>query len=209
VERDCPYSALKLYLGTPGGPWYAKGIHPVTLETLGRLKSIVSHDTDSAEVMKALKTGPYGRCVYRCDNDVADNQVVNLEFQDGVTATLTACGFTTEWMRTVKVMGTRGEIRAHQGKDEIQLLDFSSGSQELRQLPRGEGHGGGDEGLISDFIQRVSSPRNEESRTAASVSVHGHLMAMAAEKSRLERRIIDMEDYTRQVRCSGGEGDKR
>jgi predicted dehydrogenase len=209
AEGDCPYSALKLYLGTPGGPWYARGLHPVTMETLGRLKAIVSHDTDNREVLKALKSGPYGRCVFRCDNDVADNQVVNLEFRDGVTAVLSACGFTAEWMRTVKVMGTRGEIRGHQGKDEIQVQDFSSGSQEVLRLPRGEGHGGGDEGLISDFIERVSSPAGEESRTAASVSVHGHLMAMAAEKARLERKVIDMEEYYRQVERSAAEGKRR
>jgi len=75
AEKDCPYSALKVYLGTPGGPWYARGLHPVTRESLGRLKAVVSHDTGSTEVMEALRTGPYGRCVYRCDNDVADNQV--------------------------------------------------------------------------------------------------------------------------------------
>jgi hypothetical protein len=105
-------------------------------------------------------------------------------------------------------MGTQGEIRAHQGKDEIQVLDFSSGSCEILQLPRGEGHGGGDEGLISDFIHRVAFPQREESRSAASVSVHGHLMAMAAEKARLENRVIDMEEYHRQVRSSIKRGQK-
>ena len=41
----------------------------------------------------AMRNGPYGKCVYDCDNDVCDNQVVTMEFEGGVIATLTMIAF--------------------------------------------------------------------------------------------------------------------
>jgi len=205
VERDCPYSALKLYLRAPGGPWTARGYHPVTLQTLENLKRIASPDADPDAVLRELETGRYGRCVYHCDNDVVDHQVVSLEFDGGVSASFVVCGHTAEWLRTIKIMGTRGEVRGHQGKDEIEVLDFRSGSREVIETAAGHGHGGGDERLIADFLNRIGSPREDAPLTSAALSVQSHLMAMAAERSRLEGRTVDMEDFVREAEREGSE----
>ena len=57
---------------------------------------------------KALETGPYGRCVYACDNDVADSQMVNMQFEDGAVANLTMTAFTREvCARYTRITGSK------------------------------------------------------------------------------------------------------
>ena len=61
--------------------------------------------------MKALREGPYGRCVYHCDNDVVDHQSTVLEFEGGVTATMTVSAFTDyRHGRTIHIMGSHARF---------------------------------------------------------------------------------------------------
>ncbi|NMA85560.1 MAG: Gfo/Idh/MocA family oxidoreductase [Epulopiscium sp.] len=180
IEKDCPYSALKIYLK----------------EDPGWLGTVISDDPSMESRRKALEEGPYGRCVYYCDNDVVDHQVVNMEFANKVTVAFTMCAFTNEVSRTMKLMGTKGEIRAVMEKNLIEVTDFSTGK--IEQIIYDEavhGHGGGDYGIMKDFVEQVRISGKEESITSASTSVQSHLMAFAAEKSRLEGRVIDIEDF--------------
>ena len=62
------YSAKKLYLEQR--IW----LQHLNLET-------VSPET----ILRELNTGPYGRCVYRCDNDVVDHQIGTFPFHRTAT----------------------------------------------------------------------------------------------------------------------------
>lgn len=184
-------------------PWYAPNIY--LTENTGWPASVISVDTSLEARLKALSEGPYGRCVYHCDNDVVDHQVVNIEFANQITAAFTMNAFTHDTSRTLKLMGTKGELRGHMEKNEIEIHDFSSGI--VRQIhfpePRG-GHGGGDFGLMKNFVRliREALQGNEEETTAsltsAAISVQSHLMAFAAEQSRLENRLVNLADFQRQ-----------
>lgn len=172
VERSCPYSAVRIYEEADTDEWR---------------RFIASEPTPEA-VRHALREGPFGRCVYRCDNNVVDHQVVNMEFEGGVTASFTMSGFTHEISRTVQIMGTLGEIRGHMENNEIRLYPFGQ-EQILVPVTVGEGgHGGGDEGLIREFLNDVRNGQRSEGQglTSAEASVQSHLMAFAAERSRLE-----------------------
>jgi len=136
VEQNCPYSAKKIYLdqikkGHSGWPLTALSETP-TEET----------------ILEALKNGPYGRCVYGCDNDVVDNQVVNMSFEGGATASFTMIAFSEEiCVRKTRIFGTRGELEAD-GQNKIKVFDFLTQkstyfSPDSPATAMG-GHGGGD-----------------------------------------------------------------
>lgn len=184
VESVCPYSALRIYLTAPTSGW------PVSVLGPG--------DLSPADRLRALEEGPYGRCVYHCDNDVVDHQVVNLEFENEVTAAFTMCGFTTKMSRTLKIMGTRGEIRGlmEDGRNLVEVSDFATGQRTVIQTDgAAEGHGGGDEGLMRAFVRQIRGTDHNQTVTSAKTSIHSHLMAFAAEESRLTGRVIRLDEY--------------
>lgn len=171
-HRDqCPYYAPRFYLEHPR----AKG---------DGFDKIISLDTSSKGLLVALQTGPYGRCVYACDNDVADHQVVNLLYENGVTVSMTMSAFTEKCERMINIMGTRGQIRGNMEDNTIEYWDFASGEHQTFQLrvPSGN-HSGSDVSMMKDFVKLIASGA-VQSRTSADASVESHLMALAAEESR-------------------------
>ncbi len=184
-EMECLYYAPNQYL-TDDTDWPT---------------STISDDMSIEGRTKALLEGPYGRCVYHCDNNVVDHQVVNLEFANGVTAAFTMCAFTKDGSRTIKLMGTKGEIRGHMEKNEIEVLDFLTGTSETIKLSSGDSaHGGGDYNLFRDFIKLVRNNASGEGLTSADKSVQSHLMAFAAEKARVEKKVVNIKEYTKELK---------
>ncbi|NOU74957.1 gfo/Idh/MocA family oxidoreductase [Paenibacillus sp. LMG 31458] len=188
VQNECPYYAPKMYLERDD--WVGTV-----------LRNVVSNDPSDEGVLHALKDGPYGRCVYHCDNNVVDHQVVNLEFANEVTVAFTMCAFTHEGGRSLKLMGARGQIRADMDRNEIEVTSFITGLKEKISLDSPlEGHGGGDHGIMRDFVRLVSNGGEEAGLTGARTSVQSHLMAFAAEKSRLESKVIQMAEYMQELK---------
>ena len=173
AHRDeCPYYAPRFYLE-----------HPRAVPD-GFVRA-VSLDPSPEAVLEALRRGLYGRCVYRCDNDVVDNQLVNLTFANGVTASLTMCAFTDRCERIINLMGSRGQLRGNLEDSTLELLDFASGSRTIRQIHTPEGgHSGSDAVMMREFLRTLRAGA-ADSRSSAAVSVESHLMALAAEQSRL------------------------
>jgi predicted dehydrogenase len=179
VEHECPYSAIKWYYNEKTTfPQHVVSVEPV-LEAR----------------WKAITEGPYGRCVYRCDNDVVDHQVVNFEFANGTTVAFTMTGLSYENTRTFKFMGTEGEIRGHLEKNEIEIIRFN-GRRELI-YPEGVegGHGGGDFQIMSYFVSHLQAVLEGAKPDSADAAVKGHLSVFAAEQSRLTGKTVDMDEF--------------
>ncbi len=182
AELSCPYSALRFYLQDVNENHFAKLIaDPPTIENR----------------MSAIKSGPYGKCVYRTDNNVVDHQVVNMEFENGATVMFSMCGFTRDINRIVQIMGTKGELRGDLVKGEIDLFEFSGGIRTLVQTTtEAGGHQGGDEGIMRQFLSDLRGQRFEGNLTSAESALESHLMAFAAEQSHLrDGEVIDMRTF--------------
>ena len=178
--ESCPYDAERIYLRD-------KGVHvPV-------IRKVVSLENTDDSVREALRSGPYGRCVYHCDNDVVDHQVVNLEFENGVTASFTMCAFTWEGSRTVKIMGALGQITGDVEENEIQVVSFATGNKTVYRLNTdAAGHSGGDAGFMRDVVRQMQTDGAYAGRTNIAQSIESHLIALAAEESRVTGKTIWM-----------------
>ena len=189
-KKDCPYDAEKIYITDPRTGIRGKGkVWPCGV--------VVSEPTEET-LMEALRTGPYGRCVFHCDNDVVDHQTVNLEFSGSIHATFTMTAFTQSCHRSIKVTGTGGEVEGDMEEEKLVLRRFGQPERviDLRE-ENGEfsGHGGGDFGLMRSFCRLIAAG-GTEGLTGVDASVESHVMALAAEASRRDGgRTVTLAEF--------------
>jgi len=193
VQASCPWDAERFYLGPDDRtarhwPW-----------------SDLSPDPARAARSRALETGGYGRCVFRCDNDVVDHQVVAAEFENGLTATLGVHGTASEELRTVRVSGSEGELRGVLQRGVVELSRHGSTEIETIRIETSPfGHSGGDHGLLEHFCEVVAQDAPELVRASGRVALESHLLGFAAERARSEGTTIDMRAYRDEVRREAG-----
>lgn len=192
MGKSCAYNAERAYIdeGLNGGRgWTVFYVDP---------------NPTQENLMRALKRGPYGRCVFHCDNNVPDHQVVEMLMEDGVTAQLTMSAFSAECYRDTKIYGTKGELSGRMEEKKLFLRLFGEEEKEIdisRFTSDFSGHGGGDMRLVEDFLHAVNGEK-ADGLTDISKSVHSHVMAFLAEQSRQRdgERIV-VNDFCRRTEC--------
>ena len=151
----------------------------------------VSPEPSAAARLDALRTGPYGRCVYRTDNDVVDRQTVLVEFEGGVQGTFTVDGFSSRPERTIRVQGTRAEIRGVFDQGRLEVLDYGKIEPEpIEVFASPVGHGGGDEGLLDHFTDVASRDAIDDVLASGRSALESHRLGFEADRARLEGTII-------------------
>jgi predicted dehydrogenase len=175
VEQACPYSAVRFYS------------RYLDRDANWPLDAVVDRRTE-ADLTAALRHGPYGRCVYACDNDVVDHQVVAMEFDGGPTGTFTMTAFNAGGYRRTRLFGTRGELDGD--GETVAVYDFLTGTSETLQAhssgdaTAGGGHGGGDWGLMDAFVRAVATGNRAHILSGPRESLQAHLAVFAAERAR-------------------------
>ena len=184
VRENCRFDAFRAYQPTLG-TWPTE---------------VVCLEQTEEALRAALETGPYGRCVFRCDNDVCDHMSIIMEFDNGITATFSLTAQTDKVHRNIHIMCEDGEIIADDSERTVSVIHFRASGRDIPEMRTIDvskavsGHGGGDSGIMEDLI-RVLSSASSDSRSSISRSVESHLMACAIEASRLTGKIIDMNSY--------------
>lgn len=187
----CPYNAVKLYLDDKENDWF-------------RTTATREADPTDEMVEAALRTTQYGKCVFKCDNDVVDHQTVNMLFEDDITATFTMNAF-NKGGRFIHIMGTKGELRAAMDhlKTPITLYDFET--KQTTEIPImakdgiKNGHGGGDQEIIKALYEYLIDDYKGCSISDIRTSVNNHLIVFAAEESRAKGTVVDFEKFTNTV----------
>ena len=192
AKEDCPYDAEKIYI-TDKKRGVANGHKTWPLDVLTLHPTVES-------IREAIKTGPYGRCVYHCDNNVVDHQVVNLHMTDGSTISHTMCAFTATGSRYAKFMGTKGEIIADMTANTIQVTPFGAETEtiDISKLATDfSGHGGGDNRMVEEFLDMLINQSGPTKRTTSlEQSVESHYCSFAAEESRLKGgAVVELDKY--------------
>ena len=193
--KDCPYvdtclySSKRLYLDHPKR-W--------AFYVWDQLEHL-SNPTDEDRIALLTGDSPYGRCIYKCDNDVVDRQSIMVNFASGAVGTMNMIGGSAAPMRRIHIIGTKGELfgeleqskytvrminpspDALDGEHDAEVVDLRIGGDKTGAFG---GHGGGDARLAEDFVRYVSGETPSLACTSLHDSMLGHMCVYKADQSR-------------------------
>jgi hypothetical protein len=184
IEKDCPYSAMKIYYRNRG--WTYVFDLPEEKEKQGDA------------ILEYLRTTNYGRCVYRIENDQPDHYVTAIQFDGNITAGFSMEAFTSYGGRRTRIMGSMGDMVGDM--EELIITDFRT-DQSTKLIPKAEdvenyknsGHGGGDWFLMRDFVTAVANQDPKYLTSTIDQSIESHLMGFAAEESRIKGTVVKIK----------------
>lgn len=183
LERDCPYSARRLYIEHPmrwaNNVWHDTHSNPTTDE--------------EKEAILRQPGNPFSRCVYRCDINIVDHQSVLIHFRDGAIGTFSMNGGASTPRRMMHITGTKGEIYGDFERERFHVRQivpeapggYTERTLDISDFQQGDAHGGGDRSIVLDFVALLRGERTSPGCPTLEDSIVGHRMVFLAEKSRL------------------------
>ena len=166
----------------------------------------------------------FGRCVWEADNSVCDDQAVTMTWEEaplppsgseGMESNVKERGAKNATFHMVastekqcerrgRVYGTKGEIEYD--SKAIRVYDFATEHAQMHYPHQpGGGHGGGDAGLVQQFVKACDAVCKQEMTVAEAQRLHigctlddvirSHAMVFAAEEARKEKKVVDWQEW--------------
>ncbi|MBW3534284.1 MAG: Gfo/Idh/MocA family oxidoreductase [Gemmatimonadetes bacterium] len=176
LQDTCLYSATRFYVHErPGWPYDVVTSVPGSME----------------ERRRAIEMGPYGRCVWKCDNDVCDNQTVTLQFESGIHAGFGLYALTADNTRQITVLMERAELTGDLHRGRLAIAELSGDKRPLpsRKVPlevADDHHGGGDLALLQVLYEHLTTGAHRQVMTSLESSIASHVLAFLADESRMK-----------------------
>jgi predicted dehydrogenase len=176
LQDTCRYSATTFYLHDRGG-WPFDVVAPAEAGIEAR--------------RRALETGQYGRCVWRTDNDVCDNQTVTVQFESGIHATFGLYALSAENTRLITVLLDDAEVTGDLVHGRLTVTPLS-GTREILEphdvpVPVADDHhGGGDLALLRTLWEHLQTGAHAHVMSSLESSIASHVLAFLADESRLK-----------------------
>ncbi len=186
-EEACPYHVDKLY--------FNEDTDPAMIRQMGVVES-------KSQLRELLARNRFGRCVFQCDNNVVDSQVVQVQFEGGINVSFTMCGHNGAERRMTKISLTNGEIEFTGLTMEIRARRFEPLLDEIIKVHANGTHGGGDRAIMDNFVNAISKGDASGLLTRIQDSLEGHLLVFAAEAARHDDQVIDVRTYEKKIRSN-------
>lgn len=179
ILNTCPYSALRLYVD---------GDLTDRIQDLG--------DTSTREDrLEVVRRGPFGACVWQADNDVVDHQIVSMEFASGTTATCTMTGYSATHGRRTRLQGSKGELLFDEALGSVTISKFSNPKPEIIRIQPPDSYHPEDREIVANWLSAIHDSSNGV-MVNAQEATKTHAIVFAAERSRKEKRTIEMSEHT-------------
>ncbi len=191
ARETCPYDVSKVYLSDDSAGFMKY--------TCSRGFAKESAFPDKESITAGLKNTGFGDCVFHAGNDVVDHQIVNMQFEGDVTASLTMNAF-NQGGRYIRIFGTKGELYANHRDTKITVYTFEDKKkQEIDVLKTEEsiegGHGGGDLGIVTELYDYLAGDYKGFCAADIEASIRNHIIGFAAEKARKEDTVENIHKY--------------
>jgi predicted dehydrogenase len=238
AEPECNYSAKKIYRdrwlrANRDTGWPLKIVMPEIEDIVSshgwdawdvaedKLMEKLGEDYDRKEHSdeQIASRGWYGRCVYESDNNVMDEQVVTMSWEDdplpgqegrGPKTALLHMTYPTQAQceRRGRIYGSHGEI-SYDSK-QINVYTFADDKVQTHVIPKQDpevekSHGGGDFGLTQAFVEAVQAADNGDMAVEDAQRrfvgcdldevIRSHAVVFAAEEARMGKKIVDFQGW--------------